>query len=169
MTRRKSPARRAAPVPTGELLAAVLGRYGVAAEAAEERIAVEWTRLVGPRVAAHAWPDRVDDGILYVRVDSAPWLHELSFLTADLTARVNQALGPPPPLREIRLRPGGVSTRARLLDAAQARQRRPPLARRPLPEPLRGAALAAVERETDEVADPELRRAILEVRRRLGV
>ncbi len=167
--RRRRPPRRSRATPAADLLTAVLGRYGIAPEVREERLATEWRRLVGPRVAAHAWPAALRDDTLVVNVESSPWLHELSFLSAKLLDRINQAFGDPPLAAEIRLQLGPVrGPGSQRVARARSRQQRRPLASRPLPEPARGAALEAIEAETAGVADPELRQAILEARRRLG-
>jgi predicted nucleic acid-binding Zn ribbon protein len=44
----------------------------------------QWPDLVGARIAAVTRCDRVENGILYVRVQSAPWRHEMTYMTRDI-------------------------------------------------------------------------------------
>jgi hypothetical protein len=48
--------------------------------------------------------------------------------------------------------------------AVQERARRKPPARKPLPPPASGAALARIEHEAEAIADPELRELVKSVR-----
>ena len=80
-----------APVRAGELLAEVLKRRGVAGAVREQRLVTEWHSIVGERVAARAWPDGLNRGVLYVRVTNSAWLHELGFLKAASTTSVDAA------------------------------------------------------------------------------
>lgn len=49
-----------------------------------------WSLLVGERIARNAQPVAVrEDGVLVVRVKSAPWATELSLMTPQVIARIN--------------------------------------------------------------------------------
>lgn len=54
-----------------------------------------WNRAVGPQIGARAQPDRLRDGVLYVRVCTSVWMHELQFMKQDIMARLNEVLGSP--------------------------------------------------------------------------
>ena len=43
-----------------------------------EEILQGWADLVGMEVAEHAKPFKMAKGVLFVEVDSAPWLHQLN-------------------------------------------------------------------------------------------
>lgn len=43
----------------------------------EQTLLREWEGLVGPQIAAHARPGRLDRGVLIVHVDHSAWLFEL--------------------------------------------------------------------------------------------
>lgn len=166
--RRKRSSRRRASA--GELVGELLDRHGASRELREHRIVARWPELVGERVASRTTPDGLAKGILWVRVQNSAWLHELSFLRADIAERVNQALGDPPLVTEVRFHMGG--RRAVAADDALAPTvaiRRAPPTERPLPPPATGDRLAAIEAETAGVADDELRRLITEARRKLGL
>src|SRR5262249_14417494 len=68
--------RRGTSTRAGELVRAVLTRYGVEGAVREHRLVTEWESIVGPRVAARAWPDGLRHGVLYVRVTNSAWMHE---------------------------------------------------------------------------------------------
>ncbi len=139
------------PDPLGSVLERALGRRRLASVLTEAALASRWEEAVGPQVAAKARPDGLRDGVLTVRVASAPWMAELSFLKPALLARINAAVGAPvdaPLVRDLRLAPG----------------RLPPLpAHRPallaLP-PLTAEQGRLIDDITREVDDPLLRAAI---------
>ncbi len=54
-----------------------------------------WDDVVGEPIAARAQPARIQDGVLFVTVSSAPWMQELQFLKATILERLNARLGAP--------------------------------------------------------------------------
>ena len=148
----------------------MLKRAGIAESVREHRLVTDWAEIVGERVAARAWPIGLKAGVLRVRVSNSAWLHELSFLRDALVGRANQIVGDPPLVKEIRFmqsapKPG--DTDEDDVVAALARRRRPkkPVVVRPAPS---AAATQRIERETAEIADPELRAAVRSLRLKLG-
>lgn len=158
---------RGQAIRAAEVLAGLLDRHGVARELREHRVLARWRDLVGDALADRTWPDGLDRGVLWVRVKNSSWLHQLSFLRDDLVTRVNQEMGDPPLVREIRFH---VGARQRVAPddalAPTVRIRRVPVVHRQPPPEATGARLAAIEDEATRVGDPELREIILEVRRR---
>jgi hypothetical protein len=163
--------------PAGELVEGILRRYGVAGAVREHRLVTEWAAIVGPRVAARAWPDGLANGVLYVRVTNSAWMHELGFLREALAREANRVLGDPPLVKELRLHlgarraRGGADAPPDLDDlvaalAAQRRRRPAPRPPRPVPTP---AERSRIDRETDAVGDDELRAILRDVRHRLGM
>ncbi len=111
------------------------------------RVAVDqetWRRAVGERVARRALPVALRRGSLLVRVATAAWAQELSFLTGELRTRL-QACGVE--VQELRFVVGAVE---------------PPPASRPLqPPPAPLAPLpAALAARLELIDDPELRAAL---------
>lgn len=135
----------------GSVLELALGRRRLASVLAEATIESRWEEAVGPQVAARARPDGLRNGVLTVRVASAPWMTELSFLKPALLARINAAAGATaeaPIVTDLRLAPG----------------RLPPPPVRPaaplvLP-PLSAEQGRLIDDITREVDDPLLRAAI---------
>jgi len=148
-------------------VAGILDGHGVARELREHRILALWRSIVGDALADRTFPDGLDRGVLWVRVKNSSWLHQLSFLKDDLVQQINRSLGDPPLVRELRLH---IGPRDRISDddalAPTVRIRRPPVRLREPPPEARGDRLAAIQREADAVADPDLRDAILDLRRR---
>lgn len=52
-----------------------------------------WNRAVGPQISAKAQPDRIRDDVLYVRVATSVWMHELQFMKQDIISKLNDILG----------------------------------------------------------------------------
>lgn len=103
----------------------------------------DWQRAVGARLAQKAFPERIAEGVLTVRVPSSTWAQELSLLSSVVLERL-QAAGHP-------------VTRMRFqVHATKAAPERPVtvVRRAPLPPGL--------QESLDHVEDPELRRAIAE-------
>jgi hypothetical protein len=138
-------------------VADTINRLVRAPELLEARAIVAWGDVAGPRVAARTRGEALRNGVFTVRVDGAAWLHELTYLKADLLARLNGHLGGRP-VRELRFRPGSVPP--------------PPAREAPKPEPelppLDPAVAARIRAETAAIADPALREAVLALRLKLA-
>jgi predicted nucleic acid-binding Zn ribbon protein len=52
-----------------------------------------WDDAVGPHVAAHAQPVRLDDGVLLVEVDEPAWATQMSFLATKVRERLAEVAG----------------------------------------------------------------------------
>ena len=89
------------PSPVAEALAAFLAEAGLAGRIEQAGVIAEWPALVGPQIAAVTTPESVSaDGILWVRVATAPWAAELSLMTPRILAQINA--GRSGRIREIR-------------------------------------------------------------------
>jgi hypothetical protein len=164
---RKPSRRRKEVAPAAEAIAAALAMRGLQAPVREHRLITEWRDMVGDRVAARTWPDGLKDRVLWVRVASSAWLHELTLLKAQLIAGIDAVLGAPPVVADIRFHLGArkqVDDDDLIARAAMARRRPPPKPPKPLPPPASGEARAKIEREAATVADDELRALIAQVR-----
>ncbi|MBL4634180.1 MAG: DUF721 domain-containing protein [Kofleriaceae bacterium] len=149
-------------------LSSVLNRYGIAKEIREHRLLIHWDKVVGTRVAAHTTPDALDKGMLWVRVDNSSWMHQLSFLTAEIITKANELCGEEI-VKSLRFHLGrGTSMKTDALSAA-ARIRRPLAKERPLPMPAVGFRLDSIIDEASGIEDAELRDAIVDIRRRLNM
>ncbi|MCA9597778.1 MAG: DUF721 domain-containing protein [Myxococcales bacterium] len=144
--RRRKP--RSAPRGEGPALVGALLSDAEAASAERAGIGVRpdtWRSVVGERIARSATPGRIYKKTLTVRVASAVWAQELSFLADDLLARLRKA---GVDVSELRFR---VAPRE---PTAKEPPRPKPGPRVPLPQELE-ARLAQID-------DPDLRNMIAE-------
>ena len=76
--------------PVAEVLASFLKRSGLNKRMQQTDVIERWGELVGPQIAAVSQPESVSaEGVLRVRVATAPWATELSLMTPRILARVN--------------------------------------------------------------------------------
>ena len=166
------PPRRREVTTAKQAVADALAWNGVEAEVRAHRVVTEWKQFVGERVAARAWPDGLTRGgvrdqgaqILWVRVVSSAWLHELTLLRAQLARTITEYFGDPPLFDELKFHLGArpIEDDDQLAGVRQRIERAAP--RRPRRPPATGAQRMAIEAETADVTDPELRELIRSVR-----
>jgi predicted nucleic acid-binding Zn ribbon protein len=78
------------PTPLTEALESYVRRSGFATRLRQAAVLEVWPRLVGPQIAAVTRPESVTaDGVLRVRVATAPWANELSLMTPGILAKLN--------------------------------------------------------------------------------
>jgi len=131
-----------------EAMEAILERAGESRFARDRSpIAVKvWRDAVGARIAERARPLLLWDGVLLLLVPSSVWAHELSFLAAEVCARLRDR---GVEARELRFRVGAV-------DAVE----RPPERRIARAVPQAFAVPAEVAQALDGVGDDGLRASI---------
>ncbi len=62
-------------------------------KAIQQNMAVsQWAEIVGERIAQISEADRIENGVLYVKVSSPVWRNELVFMKSSLINSVNEAL-----------------------------------------------------------------------------
>lgn len=86
---------RSRPSRLGEVLRAALDRLPIARRLDDYALWPHWDAVAGPTVAQHARPERMQRGVLVVRVDGVEWMQELQFLKHELRERLNVRLGRP--------------------------------------------------------------------------
>lgn len=149
----------------GEAIGAALAFNGITDAVRGQRLIVEWTELVGPRIAARTRPDGITPGnqgerVLVIDVASSAWLHELNLLRAQILAGLLERVGEPRLFDDLKFRIAGRTNRAPV-----ASRPRPPATRTaPEPVPATGLARERIVRETESIADDELRELIRRVR-----
>jgi predicted nucleic acid-binding Zn ribbon protein len=96
------------PTPLAEALTSYFKQAGLTKRVQQAGIIEEWAQLVGPQIAAVTSPESVTpDGVLRVRVATAPWANELSLMAPRILARLNA--GRTGRVKEIRWMPGPLS------------------------------------------------------------
>jgi predicted nucleic acid-binding Zn ribbon protein len=81
------------PQPFGALLAKLVKARGWQKPAAEARVFGEWEKVVGPEVAAHSRPVKLEDGELTVEAESTAWATQLRLLAGKLIVRIAGEVG----------------------------------------------------------------------------
>ncbi len=74
-----------------EALAAYLRRTGLKTRLDQASVVDAWPDLVGPQIARVTQAEGVsEDGILFVRVTTAPWMQELQLMSPDILRRLGE-------------------------------------------------------------------------------
>jgi hypothetical protein len=128
---------------------AALAKLGVGPE---WRAVTCWREVCGPTIAQKTQPERVHGGVLYVRVASSSWLHELSYVKAELLARLRSRAKLA--LCDIKFQVGKV--------VPLPGEARPAM---PHVTPIDAISAETVAHAAERIADPEL----ADVLRRLGL
>jgi predicted nucleic acid-binding Zn ribbon protein len=98
------------PTPLADALTSFFKQAGLTKRVQQAGIIEEWAELVGPQIAAVTAPESVTpDGVLRVRVATAPWATELSMMSPKILARLNA--GRSGRVKEIRWVPGPLDQR----------------------------------------------------------
>jgi len=100
--RRKSGTQRQ-PKPVDHALHELVDQLGIGKSLSRYSVITSWETVVGEQIAKVAHAERVDDGILIVRVDSAPWRNELSMRRKEILEKIIEVVGKGV-VREIRFR-----------------------------------------------------------------
>jgi predicted nucleic acid-binding Zn ribbon protein len=88
------------------ILQDVMAQFSLEKAFSQAQIQKHWEAAVGPAIAAHARPEEVRSGKLYVSVDSALWLQELTLMKPSLIERLNALMGEGQGVSDLVLRPG---------------------------------------------------------------
>jgi predicted nucleic acid-binding Zn ribbon protein len=93
------------PVPVTEALDGLLrSMRGGSGRAEVGGVFGRWDEAVGPAVAAHVRPVRLEHGTLLVEVDDPAWATQVRYLTTDLLDRLAKVTGVVVERVEVRVR-----------------------------------------------------------------
>lgn len=81
------------PVPVSEVLQSILKGAGLEKTVQEYGVIEHWKEIAGEKVAQHAEPMEIKDGVLFLKVDSAAWRTQLFALKSNLINKVNAHTG----------------------------------------------------------------------------
>jgi predicted nucleic acid-binding Zn ribbon protein len=82
---------RPGPATLADALASFLRQKGLTRRVEQAGIVEDWAALVGPQIAAVTEPESVTpDGVLRVRVATAPWATELSLMSPRILRLLNE-------------------------------------------------------------------------------
>lgn len=80
------------PKPLSQSLRKALGAMGLNKAISRHSIIHRWPKLVDSVIASHAKVDRISADTIFIIVDSAVWMSELSAIRLKLLERVNSSL-----------------------------------------------------------------------------
>ncbi len=101
--RKKSAGRSRSPQALGDALEQLAQDLDIAKPLNRYAVLTSWGEIVGEQIAKVATAERVEDGVLIVRVTTAPWRAELSLRRAEILEKVAARVGKGV-VREIRFR-----------------------------------------------------------------
>jgi predicted nucleic acid-binding Zn ribbon protein len=90
-------------VPAAAALEDLVRRLGIARTLRQYNVLTSWSTIVGAQVARVTEAERVDKGVLTVRVATAAWRAELSMKRLEILEKIKAAVGPTT-IHEIRFR-----------------------------------------------------------------
>ncbi|NIS60958.1 MAG: DUF721 domain-containing protein [Proteobacteria bacterium] len=88
----KAKARRN-PQRVGAILEKTLKKMSLDRKLKEHEIWNVWNSVVGEAVSRHAQPDFMKNKILFVKVSSSPWVHQLHYMGKGICEALNERLG----------------------------------------------------------------------------
>jgi predicted nucleic acid-binding Zn ribbon protein len=81
------------PLALNAALNDLVANLGIARKLREYNAITSWETIVGEQIARVSKAQRIDNGVLYVEVASAPWRAELSMRRREITEKINAAAG----------------------------------------------------------------------------
>ncbi|MBI9074378.1 MAG: DUF721 domain-containing protein [Desulfatibacillum sp.] len=99
------------PEELSAILERILGATDKQLNPEIDRIFSLWDQSVGPEIAANAQPDSFKNGMLMVKVSSAPWSQQLEYEKSLIIDRINVAVGKRL-VTEIRFKTGSIRKKA---------------------------------------------------------
>jgi predicted nucleic acid-binding Zn ribbon protein len=82
------------PQALSTVLHATLREFGLEKKAQTYTVLMAWPEIVGEKVAAMATAEKLDRGILHVRVSSPVWRFELKMREREILQKIEQTFGP---------------------------------------------------------------------------
>ncbi|MCU0609306.1 MAG: DUF721 domain-containing protein [Chitinispirillaceae bacterium] len=82
--------KKSAPQKLGSILDEVLSERGYKSICKEYSIVAKWSLIAGEKLSAVSSCERIDNGILFVKVSSAPWRHEASYAKPELLKKIRE-------------------------------------------------------------------------------
>jgi hypothetical protein len=155
-TMRRQGSKSAALQPLAVVVEHVLQQAGLGRVTWLARLQQHWKAIGGPQIAAVTHPERVRGRVLFITVNDAIWLQQLTFYHAQLLQNIRQVLGDVP------------ITKLHFTLASSPRPFALDVETTPAPQrlPLTGEKERHVIESTVSIADTELREAVRQAWRR---
>ncbi|GAB3995272.1 DUF721 family protein [Glycomyces albus] len=82
------------PETIGSLLGQVVRKKGWTVKVSNASVFGRWSEIVGPDIASHCRPEKLEDGELLVVAESSAWATQLRLLSSQMYRKIAAALGP---------------------------------------------------------------------------
>ncbi len=79
--------------PVGVALKHLVEALGIARTLKQYDVLTLWESVVGEQIARVASAQRIENGVLFVRVTTAPWRAELAMKRVEIMQKINAAIG----------------------------------------------------------------------------
>ena len=87
--------KKESPVKVGTILEEILSERGYLTVCKEYSIAYKWSSIAPEKLASVSTCERIENGVLYVKVLSAPWRQEAVYLKDGILHRIQTEEGCP--------------------------------------------------------------------------
>ena len=81
------------PQPMGDLMGQLIRDLGIETKVQQQQAVIRWPSVVGEAIGRATEADRLENGVLFVHVSSAPWRAELTMQKRQIIAKLNRSLG----------------------------------------------------------------------------
>lgn len=129
----------------------ILGTLPVKERVKEYGLWKVWDKLAGEAVAKHCQPERIKDGVLFLKVDSPVWMQQLQFMKTLILEKVNGFMKDKP-VKDVKFRIGKLEQTGKRKGKPWKDVSLPP------------AQVVKIEEDLSSLRDSELRDIIRKVR-----
>ena len=81
------------PQALGNIIGEVLNHYGLEAKARNYDVLTRWSEIVGEKVAQSTHAEKLERGVLTVKVANAVWRYELSLRSKEILKKIAATCG----------------------------------------------------------------------------
>ena len=81
------------PEKIGGLISGFLDKLGFGERLYKQTAVLRWPEIVGPKIATETEALRIDGDTLVVKVQKAAWRQQLTFLKAEILAKIDSEIG----------------------------------------------------------------------------
>jgi predicted nucleic acid-binding Zn ribbon protein len=81
------------PKPVGAVLQDLARQFGLERNLEEYQVITSWAEMVGEQIARVTEARRMENGVLFVSVSTAPWRAELSMKRVEIIQKINATFG----------------------------------------------------------------------------
>jgi len=85
-------------LPVGEVIRKWFNKRKFRVHFLDRSVLDGWKKAVGPQISGNTRPYMLKDRVLFVKVSSSVWMHQLQFMKGDILEKLNERLGGKTPL-----------------------------------------------------------------------